>query len=394
MALAASASSAAIAACGGSGGGTTSGPGSSGSMASSGGPSDGGTSGGDGSNTGESGTATDGGPAGCSPASYASIVNGKEWPSSFCPYGKLPWNNPLPPSPANIDGANTGRLAAYVAKDAPNSFSRASDDNDYGHPVYLASIGDPDVALSCGSYQYGCNGAFPATIKVPAAARPAAASDHHLGVIQPNGDEYDFWGASFDGATLSAHTGARSSILGSGVPAGMSATSGAALAAGLIRFQELRAGVIRHALFVVMPCTTGVVYPGTTNAFACPDGQGVPVGAHIHLKMSDAAIDALSVSADLKVVLHAMHQYGAFVEDTGGYGNLVENAGGPIVGYESSTQYLSFGAPFPGAAWAQSQPGWTCNASTCAGSPIPYSTLGAAQFEVLDPCYAQGTCSN
>ena len=330
----------------------------------------------------------------CSPASYTAIVNGSAWPSTFCPYSKYPWNNPLPASPANVDGTNTARLGTYLGRNAPNFFSRAADGNDYSHPVYLASSSDPDVATSCGSYQYGCNAAFPATIKIPSKARAAAASDAHLGVIQPNGDEYDFWGASFNGTTLSAHVGARSSVLTTGVPAGMSATSGASLAAGVIRFQELAAGVIPHALFVVMPCTTSVVYPGTTNAFACPDGQGVPVGAHVHLKMSDAAIDALSIPSDLKVVLHAMHQYGAFVEDTGGYGNLVESSGGPILAYESATPYLAFGTAFPGVAWAQSQPNWTCNASTCGGTPIPYTTLGAGQFEVLQPCYAQGTCSN
>jgi hypothetical protein len=93
----------------------------------------------------------------------------------------------------------------------------------------------------------------------------------------------------------------------------------------------------------------------------------------------------------MKTILHAMHQYGAFVEDTGGDG-AGEGTNGPTVQYEDPTQYTAFGATFPGIAWGAGHA--SCNGSVCIGTPIPYSGIGWSNFEVLDKCYGLGTCSN
>ena len=339
--------------------------------------------------------------AGISSTNYASVVNGQPWPATFRPYAAHAWNAPLPATPT-VDAANTTNLRSYM-NDAVDHI--AGDwRNDYSHPVYVASAGDPLVTAACGSAQYGCDtdqaanvGSLPA-FHVPAQARPAGGTDAHFAVVQPDGTEYDFWGAQqpagnwTNGATLSMSIGLQTSIEGSGVPTYVSATSGAALAAGLIRFDELARGSIPHAVFLDFPCTQGVEYPGTTSGVTC-GGAGVPMGALVYLNMSDAQIDALpasTIAPYLRPILHALHQYGGYAEDT--YGG--SNTGAPFWEYESFTQYSAFGQPYPGTAFANAN-GYSQYLNPTyaeyAGGPIRWSQL-APYVEVLSTCYAHGSC--
>ncbi|HTJ24921.1 MAG TPA: hypothetical protein VMA36_02050 [Candidatus Limnocylindria bacterium] len=335
-----------------------------------------------------------------SPSSFASIVNGQAWPLSFRPYSPQVWNHPLPASPQSVDAASSSRLRAYLVRPSADQIV-AAPSQDYSHPIYYAAANDPSVSVDCKSASYGCSPATLPSFHIPAKARPAGGSDHHLAVIQPNGDEIDLWNAHDpgrdwqNGDTISTAIAVQTSITGNGVPTVKSATSGAALAAGLIRFDELTSGTIPHALFVVLPCTNGHRFPGTTDAMNCADGQGVPVGAQIYLALSDAQIDALppsTVPAALRPVAHALHQYGAFVEDTGGGGSATESAHGPAPMYESETQYAAMGATYPGIAFAQSH-GYTSSGSgQFTGPGINWPAL-APYLQVLAPCYSAGTCA-
>ncbi|MGA2392543.1 MAG: hypothetical protein ABSH03_04210 [Candidatus Lustribacter sp.] len=336
-----------------------------------------------------------------SAANYLSIVNGQSWPASFRPYAGAPWNAALPASPV-IDAANTSNVRSYMSDTVDHIAGDTH--NDYSHPVYVATASDPLVTAACSGAQYGCYSdqsghvtAFPA-FHVPAAARPAGGTDAHFAVVQPDGTEYDFWetgqpgGNWTNGATLTAGIGVQTSILGSGVPVYASATSGAALAAGLIRFDELARGTIPHAIFLDFPCTQGLEYPATTGSVSC-GGGGVPMGALIYLNLSDAQINALpatTIAPYLLPILHALHQYGGYAMDA--YGGSA--SGAPFWEYESFTQYSSYGQAYPGTAFAVAN-GYSgyLNPSYLeyAGGPIRWSQL-APYVEVLAPCYARAAC--
>jgi hypothetical protein len=276
--------------------------------------------------------------------------------------------------------------------------------SDYSHPVYLAAATDPQVSVNCAAMQYGCYtdqsgkvGSLPA-INVPALARPADGSDAHFAVIQPSGTEYDFWqttqpsGNWTNGASLTAGIGVQTTIQGSGIPATASATSGAALAAGLIRFGELASGTIPHAIFLDFPCVQGFEYPATTTGAAC-SGGGVPMGALVYLTLTNAQINALpatTIAAYLRPILYALHQYGGYAMDTYGGGS---NTGAPFWEYESYTQYAAMGQPYPGTAFAVAN-GYSTYTNpylNYQGGPIRWSQL-APYIEVLAPCYAHGSC--
>lgn len=327
---------------------------------------------------------------------YTGTANGQPWPSTFRPYSRYPWNNQLPVNPQNVDATNTAALGAYLQTTEVSFFASLSQD-DYQHPVYLASNSDPIVTFNCGAAAYGCNQPF-SSLQVPSKARPSGSADAHMGIIEPDGTEYDFFGASYNGgSSITATIGAVSSVLTSGIPTSKSATSGASLAAGVIRFSEISSGTIPHALFVSMPCTNNYRFPGTSQAYACADNAGIPVGAHLYLALTDAQIDALpasTVPAFERPILHAFHQYGAFVEDTGCAGSSTEATGWPCVVFESPTPYRAFGTTFPGDAFATAN-GYSLNPTGTwdrAGG-INWPALRSS-MKVLNSCYSTGACSN
>jgi hypothetical protein len=262
----------------------------------------------------------------------------------------------------------------------PDMANGGTGSGDFAHPVYLAASTDPLVTLgsACGSGA-GTSGA---QIHIPAKARPTTSSDAHMGVIQPNGDEYDFWSVpnpSSDwktGDTINCQDSGNYSniVTGSGsVP--HSATSGAALSAGDLRVNELENGVVPHGLFVVVQGSNGYVYPGQSNA---AQGGTIPIGARIQLKYTDAQIDAMTgLQAWEKTLLHQLHDYGLYVLDTGGDGYITYK-------WESPTQYTSFGGTNPGIEWN--------NANSVPTTWTPTGINWLTDLQVVSACYAEGTC--
>jgi len=191
-------------------------------------------------------------------------------------------------------------------------------------------------------------------IRIPNAAQPAGGSDAHLAVIdRRSGWEYDFWRVQkkpAGGGRLVVGYGGKTRILGPnayGLGSGATA-SGFGLAAGVIRPEELAAGQINHALFMVVKCTNGTsVWPAGSNSgrscssIGLSDAGAPAMGQHFYLDLTDAQIAALPQPPWSKTILRAMAHYGLFVGDTGttGWG----------IGIESGASYTSFGRPDP---WA------------------------------------------
>ncbi len=338
-----------------------------------------------------------------SSGNYVNIVNGQPWPLNFDPFcnnsaKQCPWNNPLPDNPtlmANSAGLVSGLFASSGGglisslfgsrggmTGLPDAAIEGGSREDFAHPVYLASKNDPLVTLgfTCGTGA----GTTGARIHIPAKARPTASSDAHMGVIQPDGEEWDFWSATGpgrdwqDGDTINCKSsGGHSNIVSGSGSLLHSATSGAALSAGNLRVNELNNGWIPHALFVVVKVgTNGYVYPGQSNA---TQGGSIPIGARLQLKYTDAQIDAMAgLQPWEKTLLHQMHDYGLYVLDTGGDGWVTYK-------WESPTQYTSFGGTNPGEAWV--------SANKPPATWRPNGINWATDLVIVDPCYAEGTCT-
>lgn len=267
----------------------------------------------------------------------------------------------------------------------------ADTSSDYYHPVYYAKDTDPLYLVTGGSLvePYAVAGKL---VHLPAGARPAAGSDHHLAVID-DGYEWGFWNAQVDHA---AHVITGAGTLGEGlvgrkVPlsgSGLNASCTAArfpCLAGIIRAQELAAGEINHSLFMTVHCTNGTgVYPSdiTTKPECTDPTDAPPMGARFQLNMSDAQIDALPVPAWKKTILRAMAHYGLYVGDiTGSPWGLI---------FESGSSYTSFGQEDEMVKFAQAA--GVPNSGGVYNFDI-WSDVDWAQYlRVIDPCITQGTC--
>jgi hypothetical protein len=275
-------------------------------------------------------------------------------PACWRPYSPAsPFNTPLGASPA-VSASSTQIVSNWLStwsgsdKTSAPRFTAgyAETVNDYDHPVYFSSSSDPLYTVHCAEAWGKCP-VEGAQVQIPATAKPAGGDDGHLAVFdQASGWEYDFWQVRQQpagGGTLTVSWGGKTRVDGSGL--GSAATAGNfGLAAGIIRPQELAAGRIDHALFMVVKCTNGtsVAPAGPDTGRSCasiglPNAGAPAMGQHFFLDMSAAEIEALGVPAWQKTVLRAMAEYGLYVGDTGG----------GFLKLESGSSYTSLGQADP-----------------------------------------------
>jgi hypothetical protein len=93
--------------------------------------------------------------------------------------------------------------------------------------------------------------------------------------------------------------------------------AGLPIAPGVLRYDEVRAGEVTHALRFTLNCTADkYVKPATHEAVpdGCNPANGLPMGARVRLK-ADYDLSKLSPSA--QVVLRGMQKYGMILADNG-----------------------------------------------------------------------------
>jgi hypothetical protein len=288
----------------------------------------------------------------------------------------------------------------------PFSNNPAHDESSaWGHPLYFATNSDPLYTINSGNCMagHGLASFCPTKLRIPNGTQHATAGDGHLEVVEPPGfysahgtdnrhqpagavDEVDFYRVgntnpiSGGGAITSSFDGALN-FNGSGC-CGYSTALDQGLAGLVIRSQDLRSGVIEHALGGSFECTNGTniaPWPLVGGGGACPGGgDGPPLGARLQLKMDDATIAGLSIPAWEKIVYRALAHYGLYVTDTGG------NPMDPE--FEPAIDYTSFGNTSNTLmSYFQTQ-----------GFSDPYTATIAipwSDFQIVAPCYARRTCS-
>jgi len=370
-----------------------------------------------------------------SSTSAANLVNGKPWPAGFRAYSaSSAWNRPLPNPDSPKLMANSAAMVASAYAGGPGTpIIRTTEPGpyDYSHPLFYAKASDPLVKTQCVEY---CNGITPlGQIHVPAKARPAQGGDHHMGIVQPDGTEMDFWEAGQNtsnggsvgrdwqsGDTLEYGSGGACSnfLRGSGFAApgsGYNPTAGGAcLGAGRINSTELAAGTINHATFAIVACVAnGIsVAPATSSVSGSTGFSGtcagnaanhIPLGARIWSDLTDAQVRAMNLTQTETAYLIALHHYGAFVMDMGGCVQQAQcSSEGPLVGFNTldpPEEGWAYGNTPAGNSYAAAH-GW--NPVNVSGGDTPrYVFAGpwdpaginfAQHLHIVDPCYAAGTC--
>jgi len=168
-------------------------------------------------------------------------------------------------------------------------------------------------------------------VPIPDGAQASTDSDHGLCIVDwYKRETWDFWNMRHtpgyvDGQYYEWIAGAGYcwSLDGSGVAANGEYTVGGpsiCQTAGIIRDEEIEAGVINHPLICSLhtPKANRKVYPPAATA----DGQtydtwAIPEGARIQLN-PDLDLDSLGLSRTAKIIAKCMQDYGIVVKESGG----------------------------------------------------------------------------
>jgi hypothetical protein len=158
----------------------------------------------------------------------------------------------------------------------------------------------------------------PGPYPVPLDAPIQSGSDHHLLVLQSGACRlYELYHAQRNDKGWDAGAGAVFDLGSNGLrPEGWTSTDEAGLPVlpGLVRYDEVEAGEITHALrFTVGTSGRGHVLPARHSGTSS-DPNVPPMGARLRLK---AAFDLANYSGHARIILTALKRYGMFVADTG-----------------------------------------------------------------------------
>src|SRR5206468_5728196 len=141
---------------------------------------------------------------------------------------------------------------------------------------------------------------------------------HALAIDTTNCILYELYSAYPQTASWSAGAGAIFNLLSNALrPSGWTSTDAAGLPVfpGLLRYDEIAAGEIRHALRFTVPQTQrAYVWPARHYASSLTDPKYPPMGARFRLR---ASYDISGFSPANQIILRALKKYGMMIADNG-----------------------------------------------------------------------------
>jgi hypothetical protein len=189
-------------------------------------------------------------------------------------------------------------------------------DPSYGIPYTVVPATQKKVKISFTAYgDESDRGPYP----VPRKAKVEAGGDRHVLVAQRGTCKvYELYNARRSGTGWKADAGAVFDLRSNKLrPAGWTSADAAGLPIlpGLVRPDEIRAGVIRHALrFTVSRTSKGYISPARHQAGSTTSLKVPPMGARFRLKASFSLKGYHGASL---IILKALKKYGMIVADNG-----------------------------------------------------------------------------
>jgi hypothetical protein len=314
-------------ACANCGGGAASSTLSSGAGSSgSGGSGSGSGSSGSGSGSGGSGSSGSGGSgSGGSSQSACSAMSAGQGGSlnGFVPFSSDSlWNKDISASPVD---SNSSAIINFIG---PSAGMHA----DFGSGLYQGSIIGIPYSVVSGT-QTPVNVTFtaygsesdPGPMPVPANAQieggpnPSGGDRHTLVLDNSNCFLYELFGAVPNGnGTWNADSAAVWDLLGNEQRPWTWTSADAAglpIFPGLVRYDEVAAGAIQHAIRFTLPDSrAAMVLPATHWAATSSNTTAPPMGMRLRLKSS---YDISGFSSNMQVILSAMKKYGLIMADNG-----------------------------------------------------------------------------
>ena len=190
----------------------------------------------------------------------------------------------------------------------------------YGIPYVVVPATQPRVPVTYVAYGDESDpGPFPIPLDAPVENGPSSDGDRHVLVVQSGTCElFELYRAFRSGAGWRADSGARFDLGSNRLrPLGWTSADAAGLPIlpGLVRYEEVAAGEIRHAIRVTFQRTRrGYVLPATHFASSSDDVDLPPMGMRFRLK---ASFDVSALRGQARMIATAMQRYGMIVADNG-----------------------------------------------------------------------------
>ena len=229
------------------------------------------------------------------------------------------WNMPIDKIPI---AANSATLVNTIG---PTLHLHA----DFGSGTYNGGpIGIPFVTVSGSQTQYPVTfqysdesdpGPYAIPLDAPIEGGSQSTGDRHaIAVDTGNCILYELYSAYPQAASWQAGSGAIFDLKANTLRAsGWTSADAAGLPIfpGLVRYDEVAAGEIRHAVRLTVPQTLkAYVWPGRHYASSLTDPKFPPMGQRFRLR---ASFDMSGFPVDTQVILRALQKYGMFVADNG-----------------------------------------------------------------------------
>jgi hypothetical protein len=260
----------------------------------------------------------------CVVALISSVTAQEQGPETFsasprvanCPVfpADNPWNWDIANAPVH---PNSTQYINSISADG-NLFLHADfgSNLEYGIPFIVVDADQPRVPITFTAYG---DESDPGPYPIPPNAPIEAGGDRHVLVV--DGDDcmlYELYNAEHTGAGWNADSGAIFDLLSNRLrPAGWTSADAAGLPIfpGLVRYDEVESGEIRHALrFTVSQTQRATIAPATHWASSSTDPNLPPMGLRLRLR---ADFNISGYSGQARVILEALRRYGMIVADNG-----------------------------------------------------------------------------
>ena len=228
------------------------------------------------------------------------------------------WNVDIRNAPLH---SRSAQIISYVQAHGSDFLHPDFGENpNYGIPFVVVPQNQPLVPISYDAYGDESDpGPFPIPLDAPVEGGTGAGGDRHvIALRQGTGDLFELFVGRRQGSGWGAASGARFDLRSNALrPLGWTSADAAGLPIlpGLVRYEEVAAGKIRHAIRVTFSTTRrGYVLPATHWASSVTDQNAPPMGLRLRLR---ADYDISGLTGQARVIAEAMQTYGLIVADNG-----------------------------------------------------------------------------
>jgi hypothetical protein len=224
------------------------------------------------------------------------------------------WNTDISTAPLHP------RSASIIARLGGRLHPDFGENPEYGIPFLVVPADEQPVPVTYVAYGDESDpGPFPIPLDAPIEGGASSDGDRHVLAVQEGSCQlYELYRAFPSPDGWEADAGARFDLRSNALrPLGWTSADAAGLPIlpGLVRYDEVAAGSIAHAIRVTFAATQrGYILPATHFASSSTDPDLPPMGLRLRLA---ASYDISGLTGQARVIATAMQRYGLIVADNG-----------------------------------------------------------------------------